>query len=261
MNKFKAIQRALNLLNKCELKIDGAIGQKSIEQIKIFQAFNELTADGICGKRTIAKMIEILEASASNINNILTDIVDTRKAFVDVEFNSQRDNPDVGRIKSYMECGYASIMMMLSQYIESYKGDGRVVEFNNLIDKDYSLYKTPYRVGASLERYPEFVDPILQKEGIKRKSVIHRHGADLNTIYEAIKGGSSVVLSTMLTSSGHYINVYGIDFEKQIVYANDPWFGIKEYDMSYLFERASESTYLIYGKRGLGLRCMYTVEI
>lgn len=59
----KEIQRALKHAGFYEGPIDGKIGPQTREAIRQFQQANELTADGVVGKRTWDKLSAHLEAS------------------------------------------------------------------------------------------------------------------------------------------------------------------------------------------------------
>ena len=54
----KLLQKLLNWLNGCNLSVDGIIGNKTVQQIKNFQASVGITIDGKFGRQSLAKAKE-----------------------------------------------------------------------------------------------------------------------------------------------------------------------------------------------------------
>jgi hypothetical protein len=76
------------------------------------------------------------------------------------------------------------------------------------------------RMGAHGEVIAYAAEIILRDYGSSKKVIWHAQNAPDGTIEKAIDGGSPVCLSTMLTKSGHFINI--ATYDDNFFYAKDP---------------------------------------
>lgn len=193
---------------------------------------------------------------------------------LNVNYNWQLDNFGFTKISAGSQCGYTSACVVLSTRISDASNDWFVKEFVMEMDKDFITGKSNTRRGASQNNYKAIMDSYLQKHQSQFKTVVRPNGGTIDDITNALKKGSPVMASTMLTSHGHYIPIIGINTEKKCLICNDPYglfnFKTKKYErvnatagkeVSYgfddIFPYMERSTKAVFGEKATGFRILW----
>ena len=140
-----------------------------------------------------------------------------------VTYNNQVDNFEFKRIKPTGQCGYTSACMLLSYFVPEAGNDVFLGTFVEEMDKDFIAGKSNTRMGASLPNYVKMINTYLKKHNVHKECKIRPHSGSHAEIQNIIDSGSPLMVSTMMTTSGHYICIIGYDDQNYIVH--DP-FGI-----------------------------------
>jgi hypothetical protein len=190
-----------------------------------------------------------------------------------VKYNWQVDNFGFDKLKSTAQCGYTSACMVLSTKIPDASNDWFVKEFVMEMDKDFIIGKSGTRKGASQGNYKAIMDKYLHKYDLHFQTKVVTQGATQDTILKALESGSAIMASTMLTSSGHYICISGIDTDRQVLICKDPYgkFDFKtkkytvnatagdgvEYNFIDIFPVMEASSKAVFGKNATGFRILW----
>jgi hypothetical protein len=145
------------------------------------------------------------------------------KKILEIQQNDQIDNKLLGRIKPSGQCGYTAAAMLLSSVYDKAKTDEFIVELILTIDKAFIDNKSDVRNGAFLAKYPDYLNAILKKNNIPKKTKFLAHSGTNQDIINAIDKGSPVMCSTMITKDGHYICIIGYDNDRKVWIVNDPF--------------------------------------
>lgn len=140
---------------------------------------------------------------------------------IQVKYNTQCDNFEFARLKPSAQCGYTSACMVLSHYVPLAGNDVFIGEFVNYMDRDFIAGKSKTRMGASLTNYPKVLNNYLKGNKVAKECKIRISGGSLDEIKSIINAGNPLMVSTMLTTSGHYICIIGYDDENFVVH--DPY--------------------------------------
>ena len=140
---------------------------------------------------------------------------------LEVKYNTQCDNFEFSRLKPSAQCGYTSACMVLSYYIPLASNDVFIGEFVNYMDRDFISGKSKTRMGASLNNYPKVLNNYLKANKVTKEAKIRVTGGTEQEIKSILDGGSPIMASTMLTTSGHYICIVGYEDANLIVH--DPY--------------------------------------
>lgn len=150
-----------------------------------------------------------------------------------IKYNSQRDNKPFKRLLGYAQCGYTAACMMLSAFIPKASFDSFVAMMIRRMEPAYGqadlaariLDRVPWargrRLGMFGDSYVVACNHILQEFKTKASIVWRPTGGTVEELEAAIDSGSPAMLSTMITSSGHYICVVGYDRDHWI--CHDPY--------------------------------------
>lgn len=193
---------------------------------------------------------------------------------LNVKHNWQLNNFGFTRIPPGSQCGYTSACSVLSTRIMEASEDWFVKEFTMRMDTDYITGKSNTRKGASQNNYKAVMDDYLKKYNLQYQTVVKQRGATLDNIVEALDSGSPVMASTMLTSSGHYIPIIGINMKEKYLKCNDPYgafdFKKKRYGkvteaagkgIKYMFDEIlpymEKSTKTVFGTAATGYRILW----
>jgi hypothetical protein len=141
---------------------------------------------------------------------------------LEVKYNTQCDNFEFSRLKPSAQCGYTSACMVLSYYIPLAGNDIFIGEFINYIDRDFISGKSQNRMGASLNNYTKVLNNYLKENKVKKEAKIRVTGGTEKEIKSILDGGSPLMASTMLTTSGHYICIVGYDDDGNWI-VHDPY--------------------------------------
>jgi hypothetical protein len=141
------------------------------------------------------------------------------------------------------------------------------------MDKDFIIGKSGTRKGASQGNYKAIMDKYLHKYDLPFQTKVVTQGATQDTILKALESGSAIMASTMLTTSGPYICISGIDTERQVLICKDPYgkFDFKtkkytvnatagdgvEYNFSDIFPVMEASSKVVFGKNATGFRILW----
>lgn len=142
---------------------------------------------------------------------------------VDIEYNYQLDNQRFPNISPGSQCGYTSCAMILSRYIPTAKSDAFVAEMVRILDKEFIAAQTKVRKGAFQVTYSNFITSEFSKRKLPYRAITFTHGGKFEDIENALEFGSGCMISTMLTSFGHYLVIVGIDYEKESFICHDPF--------------------------------------
>lgn len=138
-----------------------------------------------------------------------------------IKYNSQRDNIAFKNLQGYDQCAYTSAAMLLSHFIPAYSQDALIGEMIKEVEPIYGsgsigqivLAKLPglknKRIGAFGDSWPIIIDAILKSHKIKKTAKFIPHSGTDEDIIKAIDSGSPCLLSTMLSSKGHYVLIVG----------------------------------------------------
>lgn len=156
-----------------------------------------------------------------------------------VKNNRQQNNIAFKGLPGYAQCGPTSCAMLLSYFIPRYTEDKAVAELIQEIEPMYGeatlgqviLAAMPWMKGKRLtafgDTYPHVINAIFKRHKIKRVAKLKGTSGTDQDIIKAIDSGSPCLLSTMLSSSGHYILVIGYQLNKsgQVMswICNDPY--------------------------------------
>jgi uncharacterized protein YvpB len=77
-------------------------------------------------------------------------------------------------------------------------------------------------MGASLNNYTKVLNNYLKENKVKKEAKIRVTGGTEKEIKSILDGGSPLMASTMLTTSGHYICIVGYDDEGNWI-VHDPY--------------------------------------
>jgi hypothetical protein len=150
-----------------------------------------------------------------------------------VPYNWQVDNDSfTNKFRGSSQCGPTSCCIMLSPFIPDAAKDSFVKEFITEMDSEW-LKGIGSRKSAFQANYKIVIEKYLKKYNINKKVVLKAHGATIDDIKKALNGGSPVMVSTMLTTSGHYVCLVGVDEAKGVFIFHDPYgrfdFGSNKY--------------------------------
>lgn len=161
------------------------------------------------------------------------------KKVLKVKNNRQQNNTAFKGLPGSSQCGPTSCAMLLSHFIPRYTEDKAVAELIQEIEPMYGtptigqavLAAMPWMKGKRLtafgDTYPHVINAILKRHGIKKVAKFQGTGGTDQDMIKAIDGGSPCLLSTMLSSSGHFILVIGYEMNKsgqvQAWICNDPY--------------------------------------
>ena len=190
-----------------------------------------------------------------------------------IKHNWQVDNFGFEKLKSTAQCGYTSACMVLSAKIQDASNDWFVKEFIMEMDKDFIIGKAGARKGASQGNYKKVMDHYLQKYDTPYQTKVVPQGATLDTIIKALESGSPLMASTMLTESGHYITIVGVDTERGVLICKDPFGGFNfktkkytvtaaagddvEYAFNDIFPVMEKSSKAVFGANAAGFRVLW----
>lgn len=190
-----------------------------------------------------------------------------------IKHNWQVDNSGFEKLKSTAQCGYTSACIVLSSKIPDASKDWFVKDFIMEMDRDFITGRSGVRKGASQGNYKKIMDQYLKKYDLPYQTIVVQQGATLDTIIKVLETGSPLMLSTMLTTSGHYIVIVGVDTEKGVLICKDPYgrfdFKTKKYivtpdagdDVEYLFDNIfpvmEASSKAVFGANGKGFRVLW----
>lgn len=150
----------------------------------------------------------------------------TTLVWVEEKYNWQVDNSTVvGKLAKSNptgQCGYTSCAMVLSFYIKQAEDDSFIKTMIEQFEKGF-LNKGENRAGTSLNYYVEICDFYLKTFNIQRRAKMFSHSGTLQNMVDAIGSGSGIMAGTMLSDSGHFIEIHRIDLEKRIYTCNDPY--------------------------------------
>jgi len=177
-----------------------------------------------------------------------------------IPYNSQRDNKPFAGILPASQCGYTAAAMFLSHAIKRADLDNFVYELVGRMesaDQDKPLREaiarvvggTRRRVGAFGPAYCAAANHLFAEYRVKRQAVFVAGGASIADLERALAHGP-VILSTMLSASGHFVCVIGYTDTAFIVH--DPYGDARGgyayfdgesclYEKAWLFERARKS--------------------
>ena len=141
---------------------------------------------------------------------------------LEVIYNTQCDNFEFSRLKPSAQCGYTSACMVLSYYVPLASSDVFIGEFVNYMDRDFISGKSKARMGASLNNYPKVLNNYLKGNQVKKEAKIRVTGGTEQEIKSILDNGSPLMVSTMLTTSGHYVCIIGYDDEGNWI-VHDPY--------------------------------------
>ena len=140
-----------------------------------------------------------------------------------IKYNYQNDNDSFDKLKSTAQCGYTSACMLLSTHIAEAVNDWYVKEFIMYMDKDFLTGKSGTRKGAMQANYKPVLDYYLKKSNVPYQAAVIPQGGTVDNIVNSLHNGSPLMLSTMMTTSGHYICIVGIDTERRVLICHDPY--------------------------------------
>ncbi len=142
---------------------------------------------------------------------------------INVPYNSQRDNPAFAGLPGTSQCGYTAAAMMLSAFLPEASSDAFVAHLIERMEPAYGratladkiLDRIPWargmRLGMFGDAYAVACEEILREREASARIVWTPGGGAPATLEAAIDQGSPAMLSTKITSSGHYICVVGYD--------------------------------------------------
>jgi hypothetical protein len=190
-----------------------------------------------------------------------------------IKYNWQVDNFGFDRLRSTAQCGYTSAAMVLSARIPDASNDWFVKEFIMEMDKDFIIGKSKTRRGAAQGNYKAVMDKYLHKYDLPFQTKVVPQGGTQDTIIKALESGSPLMASTMLTTSGHYICIIGIDTERSVLICHDSFgkFDFKtkkytvnakagesvEYNYADIFPVMEASSRAVFGKNATGFRILW----
>jgi hypothetical protein len=119
--------------------------------------------------------------------------------------------------------------MFLSTWIPDFAKDIFVKKYIMRIDKEWINGKKEDRISSFQANHVPVIQAYLDEYKINRKVLVVPYGGKLETLIEALKNGSPSVLSTKLTSAGHYIVVVGWDESTKDLICHDPY-GVFDFD-------------------------------
>ena len=150
---------------------------------------------------------------------------DNQIIFVETQYNWQLNNTKYKNLSPASQCGYTSAGIFLSHWIPNID-DNYIDRMVNELDKDYLIDKTKTRQGAYQNTYSKYF-----KNKLPDFKIITRpHSGTREEILEALKNGSPVFTSTMITTHGHYIVITGFNYQKSSYIVQDP-FGFFDFDL------------------------------
>jgi hypothetical protein len=148
---------------------------------------------------------------------------------VPIVYNWQVNNYNFNnKFKGSAQCGPTSTCQMLSAFIKEASSDTFVKEFIEKIDGDWLSGKVKNRLSASQFNYKPTIDHFLKKYNINKQAIVIQGGGTIEDVVHALKLGSPIMASTMLTGDGHYITINGIDLKRNVFKVKDP-FGLFDF--------------------------------
>lgn len=148
---------------------------------------------------------------------------------VPIKLNWQVNNHNFGgKFKGSAQCGPTSVSQMLSAFIPDAATDEFVKKFIEKIDEEWLSGKVKTRLSAFQHNYAPVIDFFLKEYGVNRKAVVVPHSGTIEKMIEALRDGSPLACSTMLTGDGHYVTINGIDLDKRVFKMKDP-FGLYDF--------------------------------
>lgn len=197
---------------------------------------------------------------------------------VPVKFNWQVNNYNFGgKFKGSAQCGPTSASQMLSAFIPEASSDEFVRKFIEKIDEQWLSGKIKTRQSAFQFNYGPVLDHFLKEYGVPRKSVTVPHSGTLQQLIDALRSGSPLMVSTMLTGDGHYVTVNGVDTVKKVFKMKDPYglfdfktskytkvadgAGNTEYPIDQLSKYMEKSSEVASGKTKKGFRFIYLAPV
>lgn len=155
---------------------------------------------------------------------------------IPIIYNWQVNNHNFNnKFKGSAQCGPTSTCQMLSAFIKEASSDTFVKEFIEKIDKDWLNEKVKNRLSASQFNYKPSIDYFLKKYNINKQAIVVQGGGTIENVIHALKLGSPIMASTMLTGDGHYITINGVEINenKKVFKVKDPYglfdFKLKKY--------------------------------
>jgi hypothetical protein len=154
---------------------------------------------------------------------------------INVPYNWQVDNEAIVRedldinFKGSSQCGPQSACMFLSTWIPDFSKDSFVKKYIMRIDKDWISGKKENRISSFQANHVPIIQLYLNEYKISRTVLVVPYGGKLELVIQSLENGSPLVLSTKLTSAGHYIVIVGWDEKARDFICHDP-FGVFDFD-------------------------------
>lgn len=145
--------------------------------------------------------------------------------------NYQLDNKAFPKIPPSSQCGYTSLAVLLSQFIQDAKSDEFIYEMIKFFEKDFLVGKGN-RFGSSMVNHVFMAEYFLKKYGINRKVYFTPHSGTIADIIQVLNKGYAIGCAGMMTKSGHFMAIVGYSEVRKSLLMHDPY---KRFD----FEKAT----------------------
>ena len=139
-----------------------------------------------------------------------------------VQGNYQLDNKAFPKIPPSSQCGYTSLAVLLSQFIEEAKSDEFIYEMILYFEKNFLAGKGN-RFGSSMVNHVFMAQFYLKKYGIDRQVIFKPHSGTIGEIIEILKKGYAVGVAGMMTTSGHFMVISGYSELRKAFKVQDPY--------------------------------------
>lgn len=139
-----------------------------------------------------------------------------------VQGNYQLDNKAFPKIPPSSQCGYTSLAVLLSQFIEAAKSDKFIEDMITYFEKNFLAGKGN-RFGSSMVNHVFMAQFYLKKYGIDRQVIFKPHSGTLDDIIEILKKGYAIGVAGMMTSSGHFMVISGYSELRKAFKVQDPY--------------------------------------
>ena len=136
--------------------------------------------------------------------------------------NYQLDNKAFPKIPPSSQCGYTSLAVLLSQFIQEAKSDEFIYEMIKYFEKDFAIGKAR-RFGSMMQNHVFMCQFYLKKYGIDRQVIFKPHSGTIGEIIEILKKGYAVGVAGMMTGDGHFMVISGYSELRKAFKVQDPY--------------------------------------
>ena len=188
--------------------------------------------------KSIAEMLKPIEALEKKLVPLEIDLP--------VNGNYQSDNKSFIRIPPSSQCGYTTLAVLLSQFIQEATGDKFISDMIEFFEKDFITGKKNSRFGSAMNNHVFMANFYLKKNGIEREVVFKEHSGSVQDVIDVLKKGYAVGVAGMMTSSGHFMPITGYSELRNSFKVQDPY---KRFD--FIKKKYTNES---------GLNCYYPIE-